>query len=132
MSGRLVHAAMVESPLVDGAKGATGGDHGPPMLNYVLSFILVGLAWGFTTPFIRRAARNHRSTDHPMLRSPTVRESRWRSLILGAAFAALDLLRNPAYALPLLINITGSLWFLLLIGQAGTYGISNIAKSIFF
>ncbi|PFH60820.1 hypothetical protein XA68_10281 [Ophiocordyceps unilateralis] len=29
----------------------------PPAINYILSFILVGLAWGLTTPFIRRAAR---------------------------------------------------------------------------
>lgn len=28
----------------------------PSVFNYVLSFLLVGVAWGFTTPFIRRAA----------------------------------------------------------------------------
>ena len=31
----------------------------------------------------------------------------------------LDLLRSPGYAVPLLINLTGSVWFFLLIGQAG-------------
>lgn len=35
-------------------------------------------------------------------------------------YAVLDLLRRPAYAIPLLVNITGSVWFFLLIGQAGT------------
>jgi len=36
-------------------------------------------------------------------------------------FAVLDLLKNPAYAIPLLLNITGSVWFFLLIGQAGMH-----------
>lgn len=31
----------------------------------------------------------------------------------------MDLLRNPRYAIPLVINLTGSIWFFLLIGQAG-------------
>jgi len=30
-----------------------------------------------------------------------------------------DLLRSPAYALPLVVNLTGSVWFFLLIGRAG-------------
>lgn len=34
--------------------------------------------------------------------------------------AVYDLLRNPAYSVPLLLNVTGSVWFFLLIGQAGT------------
>jgi drug/metabolite transporter (DMT)-like permease len=29
-----------------------------------------------------------------------------------------DLLKSPAYAVPLLINLTGSVWFFLLVGQA--------------
>ena len=31
----------------------------------------------------------------------------------------MDLLKSPAYALPLVINLTGSVWFFLLIGKAG-------------
>ena len=38
-----------------------------------------------------------------------------------AAYAVWDLLRRPAYAIPLVINLTGSIWFFLLIGQAGKY-----------
>ena len=38
--------------------------------------------------------------------------------------AAVDLLRNPRYAVPLLINLSGSVWFFLLIGQAGTFMIN--------
>ncbi|KAH7326219.1 integral membrane protein [Stachybotrys elegans] len=90
----------------------------PPVINYVLSFILVGLAWGFTTPFIRRAAVTHCPPPHPVLETPAVRNSWLKSKLYGAFFAVLDLLRNPRYALPLLLNLTGSIWFFLLIGQA--------------
>ena len=33
----------------------------------------------------------------------------------------LDLLRSPGYAVPLLVNVTGSVWFFLLIGKAGEF-----------
>ncbi|KAL6896112.1 hypothetical protein HDV57DRAFT_512580 [Trichoderma longibrachiatum] len=90
----------------------------PPAINYILSFILVGLAWGLTTPFIRRAARAHKPRPHPLLDDPSVARSWLRSRLLAALFAALDLLRNPRYAVPLLLNLTGSVWFFLLIGKA--------------
>ncbi|KFA73662.1 hypothetical protein S40288_07646 [Stachybotrys chartarum IBT 40288] len=93
-------------------------DDKPPVFNYVLSFILVGLAWGLTTPFIRQAARTHSPPPHPVLDSPRVKDSWLRAKLYGAFFAAVDLLRNPRYAVPLLLNLTGSVWFFLLIGQA--------------
>ena len=34
----------------------------------------------------------------------------------------MDLLRSPAYAVPLVVNLTGSVWFFLLIGKAGELG----------
>ena len=34
----------------------------------------------------------------------------------------MDLLRSPAYAVPLVVNLTGSVWFFLLIGKAGEFG----------
>jgi hypothetical protein len=91
----------------------------PPLTNYILGFLLIGLAWGFTTPFIRRAARLHTSPSHPILQSPSIQRSWIKSKILGAVFGVLDLLRDWRYALPLVINLTGSVWFFLLIGQAG-------------
>jgi len=91
----------------------------PPVVNYIAGFVLVGLAWGLTTPFIRRAARTHSPPAHPILESEAVRESRIRRTLYGAFFAAADLLRNPRYAVPLLLNLTGSVWFFLLIGKAG-------------
>ena len=90
----------------------------PPAINYVVGFIMVGLAWGLTTPFIRRAARDHHPPSHPILASPAVAASWVRRTAYGAFFAVLDLLRNPRYAVPLLLNLTGSVWFFLLIGQA--------------
>ncbi|KAL8377581.1 hypothetical protein RB595_008323 [Gaeumannomyces hyphopodioides] len=90
----------------------------PGPLNYVVGFLMVGLAWGLTTPFIRRAARGHRPAAHPVLQSEHVRSSAVRSRLYGAFFAVVDLLRNPRYAVPLLLNLTGSVWFFLLIGQA--------------
>ncbi|AEO57106.1 hypothetical protein MYCTH_2302915 [Thermothelomyces thermophilus ATCC 42464] len=90
----------------------------PPLINFVLSFLLVGLAWGFTTPFIRRAAKDHRPGAHPLLDLPAVRRSPLRRRACAAFFAVVDLLRNPRYAVPLLLNLTGSVWFFLLVGRA--------------
>ncbi|EFX02762.1 integral membrane protein [Grosmannia clavigera kw1407] len=90
----------------------------PPVINYVIGFLLVGLAWGFTTPFLRRAARDHHPAPHPLLQRESIRSSAVRRRLYGAFFSVIDLLRNPRYAVPLLINLTGSVWFFLLIGQA--------------
>ncbi len=92
----------------------------PPAINFVLSFLLVGLAWGLTTPFIRRAAKDHRPPPHPLLDDPAVQQSWWKGRVYGALFAVVDLLRNPRYAVPLVLNLTGSVWFFLLVGKAGT------------
>ncbi|KAI9667029.1 MAG: hypothetical protein M1829_005569 [Trizodia sp. TS-e1964] len=89
----------------------------PSALRYVLSFLLVGLAWGFTTPFIRRAALSAPAPTHKPLRgTPSLKRH-----VLSALASAADLARRPAYTLPLVLNITGSVWFFLLIGQAGEF-----------
>lgn len=93
----------------------------PPVVNYIAGFVLVGLAWGLTTPFIRRAARTHAPPPHPVLDTDAVKNSWLRSRLYGAFFAVVDLLRNPRYAIPLLLNLTGSVWFFLLIGKAGMF-----------
>ncbi|KIH94491.1 integral membrane protein [Sporothrix brasiliensis 5110] len=90
----------------------------PAAINYVLGFLLVGIAWGFTTPFIRRAARDHKPPPHPLLERADIQASTVKRRVYGAVFAVVDLLRNPRYAVPLLLNLTGSVWFFLLIGQA--------------
>lgn len=91
----------------------------PSAIRYILGFLLIGIAWGFTTPFIRAAARTHSPPPHPILDSPSVKNSWLKSKIYGAFFGVIDLLRNPRYAIPLVINLTGSVWFFLLIGKAG-------------
>jgi hypothetical protein len=96
-------------------------DPAPSIFRYVIGFLLIGIAWGFTTPFIRAAARQHLPPPHPILDSPSVKSSWIKSKFLGAFFGVVDLLRNPRYAIPLVINLTGSVWFFLLIGKAGKF-----------
>ncbi|KAL4881119.1 hypothetical protein BJY04DRAFT_189946 [Aspergillus karnatakaensis] len=132
----------------------------PPVFNYILSFLLVGVAWGFTTPFIRRAAadfsarqeqqqsaqdtelRSTRSTDfnnnqdgsecesesdedQPL--PPSTAQPAWmqqstssswlKTKIISIFWTVVNLLRTPAYSVPLVINLTGSVWFFLLVGK---------------
>ncbi|EOO02896.1 putative integral membrane protein [Phaeoacremonium minimum UCRPA7] len=100
------------------ASASSAAEQQPGPLNYIAGFLMVGMAWGLTTPFIRRAAKDHRPPPHPLLDSPAVRASWLRARAYGAFFAVVDLLRNPRYAVPLLLNLTGSVWFFLLIGKA--------------
>ncbi|KAI9789092.1 MAG: hypothetical protein M1816_006342 [Peltula sp. TS41687] len=88
----------------------------PSLLQWTLGFILVGIAWGFTTPFLRRAAIHHHPPPHPVLQSSSL--GTWQRKLLELWFKVTDMLRNPSYAVPLLINLTGSVWFFLLIGKA--------------
>ena len=89
----------------------------PSPLSYILSFLIVGICWGFTTPFIRKAAIDYKSPEHPAITDP----HRWwvtrKAVLLG--LTVLGLLRSPKYAVPLVLNLTGSVWFFLLVGQAG-------------
>lgn len=93
----------------------------PGIFRYVLSFLCVGIAWGFTVPLIRRAARNHKPPSHPILETAAIRDSWLKNKVYGAFFGVVDLLRNPRYAIPLVINLTGSVWFFLLIGKTGEF-----------
>jgi len=150
----------------------------PSTYNYVLSFLLVGVAWGFTTPFIRRAAadfnarqevqpdtqpglqekevpleireeenkdrKNDTLADHEedseqsnglrlrkVLPSPPTKEPAWNNTtpakpswikqkLATLLWTVFNLLRTPAYSIPLVINLTGSVWFFLLVGKHGT------------
>lgn len=137
----------------------------PPVFNYILSFLLVGVAWGFTTPFIRKAGvefqkrqeqqqqqqqptelQPTRSTNEnrigdgsesdedqpppppptttapqPAWMSPQRTSSSWlRTKIVSVFWTVVNLLRTPAYSVPLVINLTGSVWFFLLVGKHGT------------
>ncbi|OJJ56811.1 hypothetical protein ASPSYDRAFT_91128 [Aspergillus sydowii CBS 593.65] len=134
----------------------------PPVFNYILSFLLVGVAWGFTTPFIRKAGvefqkrqeqqqqlsqptelQPTRSTDEdrigddsesdedqppPPAPTTTAPQAAWmgpqssssswlRTKIVSVFWTVVNLLRTPAYSVPLVINLTGSVWFFLLVGK---------------
>ncbi|KAG0154233.1 hypothetical protein PDIDSM_1613 [Penicillium digitatum] len=191
----------------------------PSVFNYVLSFLLVGVAWGFTTPFIRRAAadfnarqekqatelnlsgreqghphdspetgftdageeqellsreegargssdeegvrrrstsisdvnRKPKTTDEDIglddgvaeqsgshdgegreggvdegqdglptpawRRGAPVKQSWLWAKVVTIFWTVANLLRTPAYAIPLVINLTGSIWFFLLVGK---------------
>ena len=89
----------------------------PSAFNYVLSFLLVGMCWGFTTPFIRRAAVNYSAPTNPSITDPS---RSWLSRqIAKAFFTVIGLVKKPGYAIPLVANLTGSIWFFLLVGKAG-------------
>ena len=123
----------------------------PSAFNYILSFILVGIAWGFTTPFIRRAAVdfNKRQEETNRLSSASntannnasndandgvdeeddhddtipVQSQRGgfdlKKKISSVFWTVVNLLRTPGYAIPLVVNLTGSVWFFLLVGKHG-------------
>ncbi|KAJ6111905.1 hypothetical protein N7523_007966 [Penicillium sp. IBT 18751x] len=150
----------------------------PSVFNYVLSFLLVGVAWGFTTPFIRRAAADFNARQEKQSESPRGRsqsqsqhqaadgeeeqellpaeqegvrrrsgssqrqeegdeqdgkedednlptpawkrrenESWIKKKIVGIFWTVVNLLKTPAYSIPLVVNLTGSIWFFLLVGK---------------
>ena len=104
MSGYTITTTSTMDP--DGPVTTTPAS--PPVWRWVLSFLAVGACWGLTTPFMRRAAviRDQQpKQQRPYLTSdaPWVKRKLW-----GILYAVMDLLRNPAYAIPLLLNVTGS------------------------
>ena len=80
---------------------------------------MVGLCWGFTTPFIRRAALTYTTPAHPSITD--IRRSWFTRQVARTFFTILGLLKSPGYAVPLLCNVTGSVWFFLLVGKAGEH-----------
>lgn len=115
----------------------------PGAFNYILSFLLVGIAWGFTTPFIRRAAVDFNKRNEAKQQQQQEQEQSgqtetgtetaqsggrrggWLKMKIKTLFwTVVNLLRTPAYLIPLVINLTGSVWFFLLVGKHGLYSLS--------
>ncbi|KAF2477123.1 uncharacterized protein BDR25DRAFT_300175 [Lindgomyces ingoldianus] len=88
----------------------------PSLFRWILGFLLVGACWGLTTPFMRRAAMNYTPPVRPSLTDPN--NSWLKRKVLGIWYAVIGVLSRPAYAVPLLLNVTGSVWFFILIGKA--------------
>ncbi|UPX12747.1 uncharacterized protein EKO05_0003285 [Ascochyta rabiei] len=91
-------------------------DPQPSVFRWILGFLMVGACWGLTTPFMRRAAMNYTAPTHPSLTDP--KNSVLKKKVLGIWYAVKGVLSRPAYAIPLLLNVTGSVWFFILIGKA--------------
>lgn len=95
----------------------------PSLFRYIIGFLLVGMAWGLTTPFMRVAAIKEDQRKAAIAaagRAPQDVQGSWlRRQVIGIHRAVLDLLKRPGYLVPLVINLTGSVWFFLLVGKAG-------------
>ncbi|TGZ85686.1 hypothetical protein EX30DRAFT_338017 [Ascodesmis nigricans] len=102
----------------------------PGVFRWIIGFLLVGAAWGITNPFIRKAAVNYSPPQRAFLTDPAV--PKVKKLLLKVFYAAFDLLRTPSYAVPLVINLTGSVWFFLLIGHAELSLMVPIVNSLAF
>lgn len=90
------------------------------ILYHELTNLQVGACWGLTTPFMRKAAVLRDAAPKPTRPYLTDPNVPWiKRKFFGIAYAVIDLLKSPRYAIPLLLNVTGSVWFFLLIGQAG-------------
>ena len=68
---------------------------------------------------MRRAAMNYTPPARASLTDP--RNSWLKKKILGIWYAVIGVLSRPAYAAPFLLNVTGSVWFFILIGKAGKF-----------
>lgn len=60
--------------------------------------------------------RNYSPPQRPSLTDPN--NSWLKKKVLGVFYAVIGVLSRPAYAIPLLLNVTGSVWFFILIGKA--------------
>jgi hypothetical protein len=74
---------------------------------------------------MRRAAINYTPPDRPSLSDPN--KSWLQKKVLGIWYAVIGVLSRPAYAVPLLLNVTGSVWFFILIGKAGESALAVLA-----
>ena len=61
-------------------------------------------------------SRNYTPPQRPALTDPN--NSWLKKKVLGVLYAVVGVLSRPAYAIPLLLNVTGSVWFFILIGKA--------------
>jgi Putative transmembrane family 234 len=90
----------------------------PGLLRYVIGSLVVGACWGLTTPFMRRAALDTRPQSKRQV--PDAKASWIWKRAVSLWHAVLDLVQRPSYTVPLVINLSGSALFFLIVGQAGT------------
>ncbi|KAF2099266.1 hypothetical protein NA57DRAFT_74768 [Rhizodiscina lignyota] len=102
---------------------APSSDPHPSAIRYILGFLLVGMAWGLTTPFMRLASikeeQQRKAATASGLPSEQPIEGSWLKRKTVAIYrGVVGLLKRPGYLIPLVINLTGSVWFFLLVGKA--------------
>jgi hypothetical protein len=88
----------------------------PGIFRYVLGFLVVGFAWGFTTPFMRRAALQHPASP---VQAEDPNTSWALKKLMGIWHGFVEMVSRPSYTIPLVVNLSGSAMFFLIVGQAG-------------
>jgi hypothetical protein len=79
---------------------------------------------------VTNISRNYTPPERPSLNDPN---NSWiKRKILSTWYAVTGVLSRPAYAIPLLLNITGSVWFFILIGKAELSLMVPITNSLAF
>jgi hypothetical protein len=72
-------------------------------------------------PHPLKALLTHHNRNYTPISSPSLTDpsNSWlKKKVLGIWYAVIGVLSRPAYAVPLLLNVTGSVWFFILIGKA--------------
>lgn len=83
----------------------------------LLSSLLFSFAVAYHKTYATNTCpRNYTPPHRPALTDPN--NSWLKRKILGVLYAVIGVLSRPAYAVPLLLNVTGSVWFFILIGKA--------------
>jgi hypothetical protein len=60
------------------------------------------------------------ATPAPAWMQSSGQQQSWlKAKIVSVFWTVVNLLRTPAYSIPLVINLTGSIWFFLLVGKHG-------------
>jgi hypothetical protein len=75
---------------------------------------------------MRRATLNYTPPSRPELEDRKVPAAKRK--LLSVWYSVFDLLRRPAYSVPLLLNLSGSVWFFVIVGQAGRFRYSLETK----
>lgn len=68
------------------------------------------------------------NTRTPMWQKSPSEQSWLRMNIVSVFWTVVNLLRTPAYSIPLVVNLTGSVWFFLLVGKHGM--VSSLSISL--
>ncbi|ODQ54647.1 hypothetical protein SAICODRAFT_202212 [Saitoella complicata NRRL Y-17804] len=89
----------------------------PSLFRQIIGFLLVGACWGLTNSFIRTAQNSSTSAATPDDR------------VVKRAWAVI---KRPRYFVPLVINMSGSFWYYVLLGEADLSYAVPVTNSLAF